>query len=171
MSTALLITEFVFPGCRAAWTCSNTSEACSFHCISDGCSLYCRKNQVKIPPPILCLLYFILITKHFYVRNQHLLYSSRVASRAIALDDSLSDEPYRDIASGTSQAQSPIIIELPSSSSSGTSVSVLSRLRQKFNGIRMQAIQRWPTVYLSSTNLGHASLNVLFQFSGAISRI
>ncbi|KAB5553079.1 hypothetical protein DKX38_010390 [Salix brachista] len=71
---------------------------------------------------------------------------SRVASRAIALDDSLSDEPYRDIASGTNQTRSPVIIELPPSSSSGTSVSLLSRLRQKFNGIRMQAIQRWPMV-------------------------
>ncbi|PNT33054.1 hypothetical protein POPTR_006G222000v4 [Populus trichocarpa] len=109
---------------------------------------YCDVTQVAgphglAPTPARRALFIVYQTAVPYIAER---ISSRVASRAIALDDSLSDEPYRDIASGTSQAQSPIIIELPSSSSSGTSVSVLSRLRQKFNGIRMQAIQRWPTV-------------------------
>ncbi|KAJ6382627.1 hypothetical protein OIU77_031129 [Salix suchowensis] len=109
---------------------------------------YCDVTQVAglhgLPPtPARRALFIVYHTAVPYIAER---ISSRVASRAIALDDSLSDEPYRDIASGTNQTRSPVIIELPPSSSSGTSVSLLSRLGQKFNGIRMQAIQRWPMV-------------------------
>ncbi|CAK7352814.1 unnamed protein product [Dovyalis caffra] len=109
---------------------------------------YCDITQVAglhglAPTPARRALFIVYQTAVPYIAER---ISSRVASHAIALDDSLSDEPYRDITSGTSHAQSPVMIELPSSSSSGASVSLISRLRQKFNGIRMHAIRRWPAV-------------------------
>ena len=72
-------------------------------------------------------------------------HSSRVVSHGIVLADSQSDEPYNNNAPGSSHVQSSTVTNLPPSSTSGVSVSLI-RLKEKFNGLWLYAVQRWPTV-------------------------
>lgn len=82
--------------------------------------------------------------------TNYLFCSSRVAARGIAIADAQADELYGNTVPGSSQVQSSAITEIPSSSASGASLSVLSRLKEKFNQSWLYAVQRWPVVYLSS---------------------
>lgn len=72
--------------------------------------------------------------------------SSRIASRGIALTDSLSDDLYGENALASSQVQPPAVVEAPTSSAPGASFSVLSRLKEKLSGLWLYAIRRWPVV-------------------------
>lgn len=76
--------------------------------------------------------------------------SSRVAARGIALADAQADELYGSNVPGSSQVQSSAITETPSSSASGASLSIISRLKEKFSHSWLYAVQRWPVVYSSS---------------------
>ncbi|KAL6965749.1 hypothetical protein U1Q18_036804, partial [Sarracenia purpurea var. burkii] len=69
---------------------------------------------------------------------------SRVASRGIALTDSLSDDLYTNDASQSDRVQSSAVVEYLSSSMSGPSLSVLSRWKQRISGLWLYAVQRWP---------------------------
>lgn len=72
-------------------------------------------------------------------------FSSRVASRGIVLAESQSDEFDRYNAAGSSRDQFLEMMESPSPSAP-TIASAVSRLKEKLNGLRLYAIQRWPTV-------------------------
>ncbi|KAM3731694.1 hypothetical protein ACB098_11G001100 [Castanea mollissima] len=96
-----------------------------------------------IPPnPARHALFIIYQTAVPYIAER---ISSRVVSRGIVLADSQSDEPYNNDAPGSSHVQSSTVTNLPPSSTSGVSVSLI-RLKQKFNGLWLYAVQRWPTV-------------------------
>ncbi|KAM3731696.1 hypothetical protein ACB098_11G001300 [Castanea mollissima] len=108
---------------------------------------YCDITQVAgpygIPPnPARHALFIIYQTAVPYIAER---ISSRVVSRGIVLADSQSDEPYNNDAPGSSHVQSSTVTNLPPSSTSGVSVSLI-RLKQKFNGLWLYAVQRWPTV-------------------------
>ncbi|XP_075646050.1 peroxisome biogenesis factor 10 [Castanea sativa] len=108
---------------------------------------YCDITQVAgpygIPPnPARRALFIIYQTAVPYIADR---ISSRVVSRGIVLADSQSDEPYNNDAPGSSHVQSSTVTNLPPSSTSGVSVSLI-RLKQKFNGLWLHAVQRWPTV-------------------------
>ena len=79
----------------------------------------------------------------------YLFCSSRVAARGIALADAQAEDLYGNNAPGSSQVQSSAITETLSSSASEASLSVLSRLKEKFNRSWLYAVQRWPVVYSS----------------------
>jgi len=72
--------------------------------------------------------------------------SSRVASRGITLAESLSDDLYGDDALERNQDQSPTVVELTSSSAPEAPVSIMSRWKQKINGLWLYAVRRWPSV-------------------------
>lgn len=72
-------------------------------------------------------------------------FSSRVASRGIALAESQSDEFDRYNAAGSSRDQSLETMESPSSSAPRVA-SAVSRLKEKLNGLRLYVIRRWPMV-------------------------
>lgn len=69
--------------------------------------------------------------------------SSRLASRGIALTESLSDDLHGDIA-GSSQGQLSVV--QASSHSPIVSISRLSRLKAKIGGLWLYTVQRWPAV-------------------------
>uniref|UniRef100_A0A7N2LYT0 Uncharacterized protein n=1 Tax=Quercus lobata TaxID=97700 RepID=A0A7N2LYT0_QUELO len=87
----------------------------------------------------------------FLQTQQDMLFSlstiqrSRVVSHAIDLVDSQSDEPYNNDAPGSSHVQSSTVTNLRPYSTLGVSVSLI-RLKEKFNGLWLYAVQRWPTV-------------------------
>nr|POF10973.1 peroxisome biogenesis factor 10 [Quercus suber] len=108
---------------------------------------YCDITQVAgpygIPPnPARRALFIVYQTAVPYIAER---ISSRIVSRGIVLADSQSDEPYNNDASGSSHVQSSTVTNLPPSSTSGVSVSLI-RLKEKFNGLWLHAVQRWPTV-------------------------
>ncbi|KAL4597597.1 hypothetical protein ACB092_11G002000 [Castanea dentata] len=108
---------------------------------------YCDITQVAgpygIPPnPARRALFIVYQTAVPYIAER---ISSRVISRGIVLADSQSDEPYNNNAPGSSHVQSSTVTNLPPSSTSGVSVALI-RLKQKFNGLWLYAVQRWPTV-------------------------
>lgn len=86
----------------------------------------------------------------------HLMYlivcfsSSRVASRGIMLADSLSDEFYRENASGGTSSQSSVTMEIQPSSTPGSG-SYFRRLRAKVNRLWLQTVRCWPSVLLLSS--------------------
>ncbi|KAF3446100.1 hypothetical protein FNV43_RR11279 [Rhamnella rubrinervis] len=102
---------------------------------------YCDITQVAgsygLPPtPARRALFIVYQSAVPYIAER---ISSRVASRGIILADSQSDDLHGSIHS----------LDVPdgsSSSSSGASVSALTRLKEKFNRLRFFAVQRWPTV-------------------------
>ncbi|XP_021662971.2 peroxisome biogenesis factor 10 isoform X2 [Hevea brasiliensis] len=107
---------------------------------------YCDITQVAgshgLPPtPARRALFILYQTAVPYIAER---ISSRVASHGITLADSMSEEPYSNYAPGSSQIQTSVMIDLPSSSTTGASVSLLSRLRQKFSGLWLHAVRRWP---------------------------
>ncbi|XP_021608818.1 peroxisome biogenesis factor 10 [Manihot esculenta] len=107
---------------------------------------YCDITQVAgphgLPPtPARRALFILYQSAVPYIAER---ISSRVASRGIALADSVSGEPDSSFASGSSQIQSSLMIDLPSSSTTRTSVSLLSRMRQNFTGLWVHTVQRWP---------------------------
>ncbi|XP_012077213.1 peroxisome biogenesis factor 10 isoform X2 [Jatropha curcas] len=125
---------------------------------------YCDINQVAgshgLPPtPARRALFILYHTAVPYIAER---ISSRVASRGITLADSLADDPYSNFASDSSQIHSSVMIDLPSSSTSGASVSFLSRLKQKFNGLwlHMLPIAREVLQLILRTNL------MFFYFEG-----
>lgn len=103
-------------------------------------------------------------SQHWNVTKQKLLNclfcSSRVASRGIVLAESQSDEPYDNNAPGSIHVQSSAVIDLPSSSTSGASISSPRWLKEKLNGLWLYALRRWPTVQLSIRQLAHSSLDL-----------
>ncbi|KAL0009624.1 hypothetical protein SO802_011126 [Lithocarpus litseifolius] len=115
---------------------------------------YCDITQVAgpygIPPnPARRALFIVYQTAVPYITHRKCqiscFVSSRVVSRGIVLADSQSDEPYNTNAPGSSHVQSSTVTNLPPSSTSGVSVSLI-RLEEKFNGLWLYAVQRWPTV-------------------------
>lgn len=71
----------------------------------------------------------------------HVICSSRIASRGIALSDSLSDELET---SGSTQDQ--LATNQASSSSPIVSSSPFSRLKSRISGLWLNTVQRWPAV-------------------------
>ncbi|KAL1833821.1 hypothetical protein ACET3Z_003472 [Daucus carota] len=106
---------------------------------------YCDITQVAgpfglSPTPARRALFIIYQSAVPYIAER---FSSRVASRGIALNDSLSDELFGHEAAGSSNIQSPVLIDV---SPSSTPVSAISRLRQKIKGLWLNAVQRWPSM-------------------------
>ncbi|KAL7169233.1 hypothetical protein ACSBR2_034304 [Camellia fascicularis] len=109
---------------------------------------YCDITQVSgsygLPPtPARRALFIVYHTAVPYIAER---ISSRVASRGIALTDSLSDDLYGNDAPVSSQVQSSAVATIPSASASGANVSVLSRLKQKISGLWLYAIRTWPSM-------------------------
>ncbi|CAK9165607.1 unnamed protein product [Ilex paraguariensis] len=109
---------------------------------------YCDITQVAgpygLPPtPARRALFIVYQTAVPYIAER---VSSRIASRGITLDDSLSDDLYGDNATVSSQVQPSAVTEIPSSSGSVSSISPISRLKAKFSGLWMCAVRRWPLV-------------------------
>lgn len=71
-------------------------------------------------------------------------HSSRIASRGIVLADYESAEGFGENAHRSHSAQ---ISGTSPSSSSGQSVTTLSRLKGKLSAFWLHLVQRWPTVY------------------------
>ncbi|KAL8152311.1 hypothetical protein V2J09_010071 [Rumex salicifolius] len=108
---------------------------------------YCDITQVSgphgLPPtPARRALFIIYQTTVPYVAER---ISSRVASRGIILAESHSEE-FSNNRAPSSELQSSVNVETPSSSTSGRYVSVLSRLKEKFRRLQMSAIERWPAM-------------------------
>ena len=74
------------------------------------------------------------------------LCSSRIASRAIVLAESQSDELYGENTFQSSHFQTSAEGEHPSSSTSVASTTTLTRLKEKLSGLWLHVVQRWPTV-------------------------
>ncbi|KAA8538767.1 hypothetical protein F0562_028338 [Nyssa sinensis] len=109
---------------------------------------YCDITQVAgpyglSPTPARRALFIVYQTAVPYIAER---ISSRVASRGIALSDSLSDDLHGTNASGSNQVQPSSFTEIPSSSASGASVSALLRVKEKISGLWLYAVQRWPSV-------------------------
>ncbi|KAL7121836.1 hypothetical protein ACP275_01G008600 [Erythranthe tilingii] len=99
---------------------------------------YCDITQVArphgLPPtPARRSLFIFYQTAFPYIAER---ISSRIASLGITMDDSLSDE----ITENTSN------IQIQSSANSGARVSALSRLKSRFSGLWLYAVQRWPSM-------------------------
>ncbi|EYU20307.1 hypothetical protein ABFS82_01G008500 [Erythranthe guttata] len=99
---------------------------------------YCDITQVArphgLPPtPARRSLFIFYQTAFPYIAER---ISSRIASLGITMDDSLSD----DIIENTSN------IQIQSSTNSGARVSTLSRLKYRFSGLWLYAVQRWPSM-------------------------
>lgn len=80
-----------------------------------------------------------LLDQHWFLTC--MFCSSRIASRSITLADSLSDDLCLDDASQRTRIQPPNTDEM-----SVSSLSVLSRLKEKVVGLWSFAVQRWPSV-------------------------
>ncbi|XP_059662038.1 peroxisome biogenesis factor 10 [Cornus florida] len=109
---------------------------------------YCDITQVAgphgLPPtPARRALFIVYQSAVPYIAER---ISSRVASRGIVLADSLSGDLYDNNSPGSSQVQSSAVTEMPSSSASAASVSLLSRLKEKISRLWLSAVQRWPSV-------------------------
>ncbi|XP_012857932.1 PREDICTED: peroxisome biogenesis factor 10-like [Erythranthe guttata] len=85
------------------------------------------------PTPARRSLFIVYQTAFPYIAER---ISSRIASLGITMDDSLSDE----ITENTSN------IQIQSSANSGARVSALSRLKSRFSGLWLYAVQRWPSM-------------------------
>lgn len=75
------------------------------------------------------------------------LCSSRIASRGILLADSQSAEIYGENSIRNSEFQASAVTELPSTSTSGQSVTTLTRLKEKLSEFWLHVVQRWPAVH------------------------
>ncbi|XP_059455402.1 peroxisome biogenesis factor 10 [Corylus avellana] len=132
---------------------------------------YCDITQVAgpygLPPtPARRALFIVYQTAVPYIAER---LSSRVASRGIVLAESQSDEPYDNNAPGSVHVQSSAVIDLPSSSTSGASVSSPRWLKEKLNGLWLYALRRWPTVLPIARELLQLVLRanlMLFYFEG-----
>ncbi|KAM1012915.1 hypothetical protein ACFX2C_043109 [Malus domestica] len=107
---------------------------------------YCDITQVAgpygLPPtPARRALFIVYQTALPYIAER---ISSRAANRGIALADS--EELYGHSASSSNDAQSSSTIHASTASTSGPSVSALRRLKEKFNGLWISLVRRWPTV-------------------------
>ncbi|KAI7757387.1 hypothetical protein M8C21_001916 [Ambrosia artemisiifolia] len=105
---------------------------------------YCDITQVAgsygLPPtPARRALFIVYQSAVPYIAER---VSSRIASRGIALSESLSDELET---SGSSQDQSSAI-QASSSPSSVVSVSRFTRLKEKIGRFWLHTVQRWPAV-------------------------
>ncbi|XP_057957812.1 peroxisome biogenesis factor 10 isoform X2 [Malania oleifera] len=132
---------------------------------------YCDITQVAgpyglSPTPARRALFIVYQTAVPYIAER---ISSRIAARGIVLADSQSDEPYGDGAPRSSRIQSSLVTDVQSSSRSGTSDSVMSRLKEKLSGLWLYAVQRWPTVLPLVREfllLGLRTNLMLFYFEG-----
>ncbi|KAK3023345.1 hypothetical protein RJ639_042743 [Escallonia herrerae] len=109
---------------------------------------YCDITQVArtyglSPTPARRALFIIYQSAVPYIAER---VSSRVASRGIALTDSLPDNLYGHNAVGSSQVQESAGTGVPSSSTSGASISTLSRLKEKLSRLWLHVVRRWPSV-------------------------
>ncbi|KAM7523429.1 hypothetical protein LguiA_013331 [Lonicera macranthoides] len=109
---------------------------------------YCDITQVAgpygLPPtPARRALFIVYQSAVPYIAER---VSSRIASRGIALTDSLSDDLYGENALASSQVQPPAVVEAPTSSAPGHSFTVLSRLKEKLSGLWLYAVRRWPVL-------------------------
>ncbi|GMI89364.1 peroxin 10 [Hibiscus trionum] len=109
---------------------------------------YCDITQVAgphglSPTPARRALFIVYQTAVPYIAER---ISSRIASRGITLADLQSDEFYSNSGSERSQVESSTGIEISLPSESTASVSVLSRLKEKFHGMWLHAVQRWPAM-------------------------
>lgn len=77
------------------------------------------------------------------------LRSSRAANRGIVLADS--DELYGNNASLSNDVQSSSVTPTSTASTSEASASAIRRLKEKFNGLWLSLVRRWPTVYLTTS--------------------
>ncbi|KAF7830426.1 peroxisome biogenesis factor 10 [Senna tora] len=109
---------------------------------------YCDITQVGgpygLPPtPARRALFIVYQTAVPYIAER---ISSRIASRGIALADSQSAEIYGEDTIRSSESQISAMRELPSSSTSGQSVTALARLKEKLSGFWLNVVQRWPAM-------------------------
>ncbi|EOY30020.1 PREDICTED: peroxisome biogenesis factor 10 isoform X1 [Theobroma cacao] len=109
---------------------------------------YCDITQVAgphglSPTPARRALFIVYQTAVPYIAER---ISSRIASRGITLAELQSDEFYSNNASDRNQVESSTGIEISLSPESRDSVSALSRLKEKLNGMWLHAVQRWPAV-------------------------
>ncbi|KAJ4830840.1 hypothetical protein Tsubulata_028529 [Turnera subulata] len=124
---------------------------------------YCDITQVAgphglSPTPARRALFIVYQTAVPYIAER---ISSRLASQGIALDDAQSDdEPYGDGAYGSSRVALAAASDVASPSTSGSSVSTLSRLKLKFIGLWLRTVRRWPTVCLRRSNLSSIATSV-----------
>ncbi|XP_010261939.1 PREDICTED: peroxisome biogenesis factor 10 [Nelumbo nucifera] len=109
---------------------------------------YCDITQVAgphslSPTPARRALFIIYQTAVPYLAEK---ISSRMAARGIILADSQSDELYGEISARRNQTQSSVTTEGSSNSTTVSSMSSFSRLKQKIYGLWLYAVQRWHTV-------------------------
>ncbi|KAL6295968.1 hypothetical protein ACE6H2_004110 [Prunus campanulata] len=107
---------------------------------------YCDITQVAgpfgLPPtPARRALFIVYQTALPYIAER---ISSRAANRGIVLADS--DELYGNNASLSNEVQSSSVTPTSTASTSGASVSAIRRLKEKFNGLWLSLVRRWPTV-------------------------
>ncbi|KAJ9538322.1 hypothetical protein OSB04_031055 [Centaurea solstitialis] len=107
---------------------------------------YCDITQVAglygLPPtPARRALFIVYQSAVPYIAER---VSSRLASRGIALTDSLSDDLHEGTV-GSSQGQSSVA-QASSSHSPVVSISRLSRLKEKIGGLWLYTVQRWPAM-------------------------
>ncbi|XP_052189523.1 peroxisome biogenesis factor 10 [Diospyros lotus] len=109
---------------------------------------YCDITQVAGPynlPPTAArrTLFIVYQTAVPYIAER---ISSRVASRGIALANSLSDDQFENNAPGSNQARSSAVSENLSSPSTAA-ISVLSKLKQKLKGLWLYIVRTWPSMH------------------------
>ncbi|XP_021823594.1 peroxisome biogenesis factor 10 [Prunus avium] len=107
---------------------------------------YCDITQVAgpygLPPtPARRALFILYQTALPYIAER---ISSRAANRGIVLADS--DELYGNNASLSNEVQSSSVTPTSTASTSGASVSAIRSLKEKFNGLWLSLVRRWPTV-------------------------
>ncbi|ONI33103.1 hypothetical protein PRUPE_1G405700 [Prunus persica] len=107
---------------------------------------YCDITQVAgpygLPPtPARRALFIVYQTALPYIAER---ISSRAANRGIVLADS--DELYGNNASLSNDVQSSSVTPTSTASTSGASASAIRRLKEKFNGLWLSLVRRWPTV-------------------------
>ncbi|CAL8996040.1 unnamed protein product [Prunus brigantina] len=107
---------------------------------------YCDITQVAgpygLPPtPARRALFIVYQTALPYIAER---ISSRAANRGIVLADS--DELYGNNASLSNDVQSSSVTPTSTASTSEASASAIRRLKEKFNGLWLSLVRRWPTV-------------------------
>ncbi|CAN6582972.1 unnamed protein product [Malus baccata var. baccata] len=129
---------------------------------------YCDITQVAgpygLPPtPARRALFIVYQTALPYIAER---ISSRAANRGIALADS--EELYGHSASLSNDAQSSSTIHASTASTSGPSVSALRRLKDKFNGLWISLVRRWPTVIPAFRGFMYCSVSSNSEIGEAI---
>lgn len=109
---------------------------------------YCDVTQVAgpyrlSPTPARRALFIVYQTAVPYIAER---ISSHVSARGFALADSQSDELHSNIVIGRNELPSSATDETSSSSAPGSSITALSKFKEKCSRLCLYAVQTWPTI-------------------------